>query len=196
MIVEAPVRIPGACSRCPTLVANRRQIVQGYGSSEARVLLVGEAPGYKGADLTGVPFTRDRSGVRLQQVLIALALSEETDPRVERPRLHCFVTNIIRCNPPSNRTPSRSEMDNCLPYLWRELELLRPRIVVPVGGVAAQAIFRRLLGRPSPPITQAHAQVFHGNGVIVVPMRHPARSSNHELDRFVAVMRSLLPAVS
>lgn len=192
MIVEAPVRIPGACSRCPMLVANRRRIVQGYGPSEARVLLVGEAPGYKGADLTGVPFTRDRSGVRLQRVLIALGLSDETDPRAERPRLRCFVTNLVRCNPPSNRTPSRAEVDNCVPYLWQELELLRPRIIVPVGAVAAQAVFSRLLDRPAPPITQAHAQVVRGDGVIIVPMRHPARSSNHELDRFVAVMRPLL----
>lgn len=196
MIAEAharsPIYIPGSCSRCPALVANRRRIVQGYGPLEARVLFVGEAPGYKGGDLTGVPFTRDRSGVRFQQVLITLGLSDETDPRVEHPRLHCFVTNVVRCNPPSNRAPSRVEVDNCMPYLWQELELLRPQIVVPIGAVAARAIFLRLLDRSPPSMIQAHAHVFHGDGVIIVPMRHPARSSNHELVRFVAVMRPLL----
>ncbi len=185
------IRVAEGCARCPALVATRRCIVHGYGVPDARVVFVGEAPGYKGGDLTGVPFTRDRSGVRLQQVLIELEMSDETDPRVERPRLRCFVTNVVRCNPPANRTPSRAEIANCLPYLWQELDLVRPEIVVPVGNVAAQAVFPRLVGRPAPPITQAHAQVFARRGVRVVLLRHPARISNADLARFVAVMRAL-----
>jgi DNA polymerase len=180
------------CTRCPELVANRRRIVPGYGPPGAPVVLIGEAPGCKGGDLTGVPFTRDRSGVRLQQMLIELGLSHETDPRVERPRLRCFVTNVVRCNPPANRTPTPAEVANCLPYLWQELELLQPQIVVPLGNVAAHAIFPRLVGHPSPPITQAHARVFASDGLTVVPMRHPSRISNGDLACFVAVMRSLL----
>jgi uracil-DNA glycosylase family 4 len=156
------------------------------------VFLIGEAPGYKGGDLTGIPFTRDRSGVRLQRVLIELGLSEESDPYLERPRLRCFVTNVVRCNPPANRTPTRAEIANCLPYLWQELELIRPCIVVPLGNTAARAIFPRLLGQPAQPITQIHAQVFRGDGVAVVPLRHTARISNADLACWVGAIRELL----
>jgi uracil-DNA glycosylase family 4 len=173
------------------LVTNRRCIVHGYGPRDAHVFFVGEAPGYKGGDVTGVPFTRDRSGVRLQQLLMDLGLSDEMDPRVEQPRLGCFVTNVVRCNPPSNRAPTRTEITNCLPYLWQELDLLRPDIVVPLGNVAARVIFARLVGQPAPPITQAHARVFQGTDAVVVPMRHPARISNADMARFFAVLRSL-----
>jgi len=180
------------CTRCPALVDNRRCIVHGYGLLAASVLFIGEAPGYKGGDLTGIPFTRDRSGVRLQRLLIELGLSDETTPTVERPLLRCFITNVVRCNPPSNRTPRRDEITNCLPFLWQELALVRPQIVVPLGNIATRAVFDRLLEQPAPPITQAHARVFSGDGTIVVPMRHPARISNADLERFAGVLRPLL----
>jgi DNA polymerase len=186
------IRVARSCIRCPDLVANRRCIVHGYGPPDAEVVFVGEAPGYRGGDLTGIPFTRDRSGVRLQRVLIELGLSDENDPRLERPRLRCFVTNAVRCNPPSNRTPTRNEIDRCQPYLWQELALLQPEIVVPLGNVAARIIFPKLLDRQAPPITQAHAQTYSGDGFVVVPMRHPARISNADLERFITVLRSLL----
>ena len=186
------IRVAEGCTRCPELVANRSCIVHGYGAADARVLFIGEAPGYKGGDVTGVPFTLDRSGVRLQRMLIELGLSAETDPRLEQPRLRCFVTNVVRCNPPSNRTPARAEAANCLPYLWQELELVGPQIVVPIGNVAARAGFPHLLGETAPPITKAHAQVFSRDGVWVVPMRHPARISNADLARFATVLRPLL----
>jgi DNA polymerase len=185
------------CRRCPELAANRHCIVHGHGlnGSEAprRVLFVGEAPGYRGGDRTGVPFTSDRSGVRLQKALIRLGLSDETDPYHRRPRLRCFVTNVVRCNPPGNRTPRRAEIDNCLPYLWQEIELVQPEIVVPIGNVAARALFPRLLGRPAPPITRIHAQVADASP-LVLPMRHPARISNADMERFVAALGDLLAA--
>jgi len=191
------IRVAEGCAHCPELTANRQIIVHSYGSLVAHVFFIGEAPGYKGGDLTGIPFTRDRSGVRLQRVLIELGLSEETDPRLERPRLRCFVTNVVRCNPPANRTPTRAEIANCLPYLWQELDLLRPQIVVPIGNIAARAIFPRLVSQPALPITQIHAQVFPGSGalgddMLIVPLRHPARISNADLARFADVMRGLL----
>lgn len=186
------IRVAKGCTRCPDLVDNRRCIVHGYGPPDAGVVFVGEAPGYKGGDLTGVPFTRDRSGTRLQRMLIELGLSQEIEPRLEHPRLRCFVTNVIRCNPPSNRTPTRAEIANCQPYLWQELALLQPRILVPLGNVAARVIFPRLVGQPAPPITLVHARTFAGDGVIVLPMRHPARISNSDLAQFATVLRSLL----
>jgi uracil-DNA glycosylase family 4 len=189
------LRLAEGCRRCPALVTNRRCIVHGYGLNGSqpplRILFVGEAPGYKGADLTGVPFTRDRSGVRLQQALIDLGLSEERDPHNPRPRLRCFVTNVVRCNPPSNRTPLRDEIQNCLPYLWQEMDLVQPDVVVPIGNVAARVIFPRLAGKPAPPITRIHAQVV-GRAPYLVPMRHPARISNADLARFVAALHGLL----
>jgi uracil-DNA glycosylase family 4 len=189
------LRLAQGCQRCSALVANRRCIVHGYGLNGGepplRVLFVGEAPGYRGGDLTGVPFTRDRSGVRLQQALIELGLSDECDPHNPRPRLRCFVTNIVRCNPPSNRTPHRDEINNFLPYLWQELDLLQPDVMVPIGNVAARAIFPQLIGQPAPPITRIHAQVV-GHAPYIVPMRHPARISNADLARFVTTLRTLL----
>lgn len=196
-MVEAlrTLRLAEGCRRCPALVANRRRIVHGYGpppeEGAVAVLFVGEAPGIRGGDVTGVPFTRDRSGRRLQQVLIRLGLSAETDPAVEEPRLRCSITNVVRCNPPGNRTPSRTEIESCLPYLWQEIDIWQPRIVVPVGNVAARAIIPRLAGQAAPPIGRCHAQVL-GSRPLVVPMRHPARSPNAGLDRFVAVLKELL----
>lgn len=191
------LRLAEGCTRCPALVANRSCIVHGYGlnggEAPLRILFAGEAPGYRGGDRTGVPFTRDRSGVRLQRALIELGLSDETDPHHHRPRLRCFVTNVVRCNPPSNRTPRRAEIDHCLPYLWQEIERVRPHIVVPIGNVAARALFPRLVGRPAPPITRAHARVV-GTAPLVLPMRHPARISNADMDRFVTVLGDLLAA--
>ena len=128
----------------------------------------------------------------VKRLRIELGLSHETDPRLERPRLRCFVTNVVRCNPPANRTPTRVEIAQCKPYLWQELTQLQPRIVVPLGNVAARALFPRLVGRPATPITQAHAQVFSRDGVWLVPMRHPARISNADLQRFSTALRPLL----
>jgi len=186
------IRVAEECTRCPDLAANRHCIVHGYGPSNARVVFVGEAPGRKGGDLTGVPFTRDRSGIRLQRVLIDLGLSAEADPRVERPRLRCFVTNVVRCNPPSNRPPTQVEIGNCQSYLWQELSLLQPEIIVLLGGVATRAVFPKLLGQPAPSIRQVHARVWAKDGRVIVPVRHPARISNADLDRLMMVLRSLL----
>jgi uracil-DNA glycosylase family 4 len=186
------IRVAEGCTRCPDLAANRHCIVHGYGPPDANIVFVGEAPGRKGGDLTGVPFTRDRSGIRLQRMLIALGLSAETDPRTERPRLCCFVTNAVRCNPPSNRSPTQAEISNCQSYLWQELSLLQPKIIVVLGNVAARAVFPTLVGQPAPPIRQVHAQVWVKDGRMIVPARHPARISNADLDQLVAVLRPLL----
>ncbi|MEJ2209175.1 MAG: uracil-DNA glycosylase [Anaerolineae bacterium] len=191
------LRLAEGCTRCPELVANRSCIVHGYGlnggQAPRRVLFVGEAPGYRGGDRTGVPFTSDRSGVRLQKALIELGLSDEVDPYHPRPRLRCFVSNVVRCNPPANRTPRRPEIENCLSYLWQEIEAVRPEIVVPIGNVAARALFPRLVGRPALPITRIHARVV-GAAPLVLPMRHPARISNADMARFVAALGDLLAA--
>ena len=126
------------CTCCPALVANRQRIVRGYGDPPARLLMVGEAPGVHGADRTGVPFTGDRSGRRVQALLMRLGLSQETDPAVETPRLRgVWLTNVVRCNPPGNRNPTAAEVANCAPYLRAELEKIRPDVVATLGNFAA-----------------------------------------------------------
>ena len=159
------IRVAEGCARCPELAANRNCIVHGYGANGARVVFVGEAPGYRGGDVTGVPFTRDRSGVRLQRMLIELGLSGETEPRLEQPRLRCFITNVVRCNPPANRTPTRAEAGNCLPYLWQELEMLQPLCRSVYGPHHAS-------GRIQDPDDHVHRELVHGSpNQVVVPGR-------------------------
>ena len=125
---KTPFKLCEAHQLCPELVRNRRQVVHGYGDRNADFVFIGETPGEKGANLTGVPFTQDRSGKRLQHLLIQLGLSKETDEACESPRLiNCYVTNLVRCNPPRNRNPTKGESENCQPYLycaWPETALL------------------------------------------------------------------------
>lgn len=186
--------LAGRCERCAELVANRRRIVHGWGPVPAAVMIVGEAPGVKGADRTGVPFTGDRSGRRLQAMLMRLGLSLATDPSDPAPLLHnCFLSNAVRCNPPGNRRPTRAEVAACAPHLLAELALVRPRLIVAVGGVASGELAAHLLGRPLPPIRQAHARpVALPEGRWLLPMLHPSRASNAALDEVAGVMAALL----
>lgn len=187
---ETPPPVADGCRCCPELVANRHRIVHGWGTVPARVMIVGEAPGVKGADRTGVPFTGDRSGRRLQALLIRLGLSLATDPADPAPPLRdCFLSNAVRCNPPGNRRPTRTEIAACAPHLLAELALVRPRLIVAVGGVAAGVLAAHLLGRPLPPIRQAHARpVALPEGRWLLPMLHPSRASNAALDEVAGVL--------
>src|SRR5437764_12335128 len=151
------------CVRCPALVASRSRIVHGYGDPRQRIVFVGEAPGRRGADRSGVPFSGDKSGRALQRMLITLGLAEETAP-AERLRLRCFVTNTVRCCPPANRTPTPGEVANCAPFVQFELAAIEPRVIVPVGRVALQAIGLRYLGYDPGPIRPLHAVVLHAAG--------------------------------
>lgn len=187
---------PG-CARCPELAANRRRVVPGYGTVPAAVMFVGEAPGRHGADRTGVPFTRDRSGRRLQALLIRLGLSLEEDPSVERPRLRgCYLTNLVRCNPPGNRTPTRAEVAACFPYLLEEIQRVRPRVLVPVGLVATRAL-SGWLGLPAGRMRDLHARPIPlaetslGGPAVLLPLRHPSRASNADLEAFAEAMEHL-----
>jgi DNA polymerase len=179
-----------ACTRCPALVASRRQIVHGYGDIRARVVFVGEAPGRHGADRTGTPFSGDKSGRALQRILIELGLEDEFGP-VEHPRLRCFLTNVVRCCPPSNRTPTPAEAASCAPLLLFELDMLAPRIVVPVGRVALRAVGLRYLGYDPGHIRSLHATPIEAGECLIVPLVHPSRISRAQIAEFVAMMRGL-----
>lgn len=157
-------------------------------------MLVGEAPGYLGADRTGVPFTGDRSGRRVQALLMALGLSEESDMAAAAPRLRAvYLTNVVRCNPPGNRNPTPAEVANCAPYLAAELAAVRPQVVAALGSFAAVWAFQTLLGEELPAgIRALHGQVWPAGAVTLVTLVHPARASGAQMAAAAATLRAML----
>jgi uracil-DNA glycosylase len=180
-----------ACTRCPALVASRRRIVHGYGDPSTRIVFIGEAPGRRGADRTGVPFCGDKSGRALQRILIALQLMDAPAP-TEAPQLHCFITNVVRCCPPNNRTPTPREQASCAVFLDHELDLLDPQILVPIGLLALRAVARRYLDEIPRAIRPLHATSIFSAGRVIVPLIHPSRISRPQIDTFVVAMRQIL----
>ena len=118
----------GACRRCG-LAASRQQVVVGRGNPNARLLLVGEAPGAE-EEACGQPFV-GRSGRLLEAMLAAAGLDSERD---------LYIANVIKCRPPGNRKPSRTEIEACRPWLERQIALVRPQLVLLVGATALEAL--------------------------------------------------------
>lgn len=117
------------CTRC-ALATTRQRVVVGSGPRQAPLMLVGEAPG-RSEDEGGEPFI-GRSGQLLFQLL-----GEEAGVRRE----DCFVTNVVKCRPPGNRTPKREEIAACRPWFLAQLEECSPRVVLALGNTAARAVF-------------------------------------------------------
>jgi uracil-DNA glycosylase len=146
------------CTRC-SLSATRTQTVFGVGDPNADWLIVGEAPGAE-EDRRGEPFV-GRAGLLLNSMLHAIGLARE----------QVYIANVLKCRPPGNRDPSLSEAAECLPYLERQIALLKPKIMLAVGRIAAQNLLRtdKTLG--------ALRQQVHRFGVSQVPLvvtYHPA----------------------
>lgn len=131
-----------ACTRCSELAGRRRNTVFGVGDPNADWMFVGEAPGAD-EDRLGQPFV-GRSGQLLDRMLAALGLDREHN---------VYIANVIKCRPPGNRDPLVEEREACREYLERQISLLRPRVLVALGRVAAQALLatgdslERLRGR-------------------------------------------------
>ena len=118
-----------ACTRC-SLSATRTQTVFGVGNRNADWLVVGEAPGAD-EDRKGEPFV-GRAGQLLNSMLLAIGL----------PREQVYIANVLKCRPPGNRDPSPTEAAECLPFLERQIALLKPKIMLVVGRIAAQNLLR------------------------------------------------------
>lgn len=118
------------CTRC-SLSSGRLNVVSGRGNKSAPILFVGEAPGEQ-EDLQGKPFVGD-AGQILNLLLTALQFKPE----------HYYITNVVKCRPPQNRTPSIQEAEACLPYLRNEFTLLNPKIIVCLGAVASNYLFEK-----------------------------------------------------
>ncbi|WP_296756403.1 uracil-DNA glycosylase [Roseiflexus sp.] len=177
------------CVRCPALVASRRRIVHGYGDVMSGIVFIGEAPGRHGADQTGIPFWGDRSGRILRRILVRLGLASDETATAS---LRCFITNTVRCCPPGNRTPTAAEVQSCREWLDTELDLIKPRLLVPVGRIALQEVGKRYLEGAPGAIRMLHATVLRGREVTILPMMHPARISRVDAEAFIAAMQPLV----
>jgi len=148
------------CTRC-ALAAGRTQVVFGSGDPAADLMFVGEAPGFH-EDKQGVPFV-GAAGKLLDQLLAGIGLT----------RADVYVANVLKCRPPGNRDPHPEEIEACEGHLWRQIELIQPRVVATLGNFATKL----LSGRPTG-ITRVHGQeqetTLGGRRVLLYPIYHPA----------------------
>ena len=152
--------VVAGCTRCP-LAGGRTQVVFGSGDPDADLMFVGEAPGFH-EDKQGVPFV-GAAGKLLDQLLAGIGMT----------RADVFVANVLKCRPPGNRDPMPEEIEACESHLWRQIELIQPRVVATLGNFATKL----LSGRPTG-ITRVHGQeqetTLGGRRVLLYPIYHPA----------------------
>jgi DNA polymerase len=125
--LAAVAALVAECTNC-RLCESRRHTVPGEGAADARLVVVGEGPG-RTEDETGRPFV-GQAGELLTKILAA----------IDCPRERVFICNVVKCRPPENRTPLYDEVQACVPYLFRQIELLKPRVILAMGGTAAQTL--------------------------------------------------------
>ncbi|NJE11283.1 type-4 uracil-DNA glycosylase [Thermococcus sp. MAR1] len=152
------------CQKCP-LGRLRTNAVPGSGSYDAKVMFVGEAPGYW-EDQKGLPFV-GRAGRILDELLAEIGLSRE----------EVYITNIVKCRPPENRDPTEEEIRACSPYLDRQIDLIRPKVIVPLGRHSMGYILEKF-GFEVEPISKIHGKTFEAHTLfgrfVIMPTYHPA----------------------
>jgi uracil-DNA glycosylase len=148
------------CTKC-RLAAGRTQVVFGVGDPNADLMFVGEAPGFH-EDKQGYPFV-GQAGKLLDQLLGGIGLTRDD----------VYIANVLKCRPPGNRDPQPDEIESCEPHLFRQLELIRPRVVATLGNFAT-----KLLSGKSHGITRVHGRpqetTLGGRRVTLYPLYHPA----------------------
>ena len=153
---EALEQACGQCRNC-ALAETRLHVVFGDGARDAEILLVGEGPGQR-EDEQGIPFVGP-AGLLLDDMLEIIGLD----------RTKVYVANIVKCRPPRNRDPLNVEQDACIGYLRNQVALIRPRIIVCLGRIAAMRLIK-----PDFKITREHGLWFEKSGVSMMAMFHPA----------------------
>lgn len=159
-----------SCRKCG-LCEGRTQVVFGVGNHEAGVLFVGEGPGEQ-EDLQGKPFV-GRSGQLLDKMLDAVDLDRNKN---------IYIGNIVKCRPPKNRDPLPEEQELCIGWLRNQVALMRPKIIVCLGRIAAMKIIR-----PDFKISKEHGEFFEKGGVLMTATLHPAallRNPNNKPSAF------------
>jgi len=154
--LEAIAGLVASCTKC-RLCEARRHTVPGEGPPEARLVVVGEGPG-RVEDDTGRPFVGP-AGELLTKILGA----------IELPRERVFICNVVKCRPPENRLPQFDEIAACIPYLFRQIEIVKPKVILAMGGTAAQTLLntKQSLGA-------LRNQVHRFRGIPLIVTYHPA----------------------
>jgi DNA polymerase len=147
----------GDCTRCKLHGLGRTQIVFGVGNPSADLMFIGEAPGHD-EDLQGIPFV-GRAGQLLTKIIEAIGLSRDD----------VYIANVIKCRPPGNRNPEPDEVASCEAFLFRQVQVIRPRVIVALGTFAAQTLLRS-----KEPISRLRGQPFTYGDATLIPTFHPA----------------------
>jgi DNA polymerase len=179
-----------ACVLCPAMVGRTAVLSERNGSIQSQIMFIGEAPGRKGADRTGVPFTGDQSGANLDRFLSSINLT----------RKRIFITSAALCNPRtesgSNRRPTKKEVANCCNFLRRTIELVDPRLIVTLGSVALEAL--KGIHYHELNLKEHAAQMHDWQGRLLMPIYHPSpqvlashRREEQQLEDYQAVARAV-----
>jgi uracil-DNA glycosylase family 4 len=150
------------CVKCESMNSGQKRVI-GTGAIRPLVFFIGESPGRLGADQTGTPFTKDRSGKLLRKMIEEIGLSSQ----------EIYISNVLKCNPRDehgrNRRPSANEISNCRSYLLSELNIVRARMIVPLGEVASREFLNKNIA-----MKEVNAKVFrHTEFGGIFPLFHP-----------------------
>jgi len=147
----------GDCTRCKLHRLGRRQIVFGVGNPSADLMFVGEAPGAD-EDVQGIPFV-GRAGQLLTKIIEAIGLRRDD----------VYIANVIKCRPPDNRNPEPDEVETCEPFLFQQIDRIKPKVIVALGTFAAKALLKT-----QDPISRLRGRAFDYRGATLIPTFHPA----------------------
>ena len=147
----------GDCVRCKLCALGRKQIVFGVGNPNADLMFVGEAPG-RDEDIQGIPFI-GRAGQKLTQIIEAIGLKRDD----------VYIANVIKCRPPENRNPEPDEVEQCEPFLFRQVDTIKPKVIVALGTFAAKSLLKS-----TDSISRLRGRVYDYRGAKLVPTFHPA----------------------
>ena len=175
--LEEISKLVNVCTNCP-LSKNRTQAVPGEGSPTASIMFIGEAPGYH-EDRLGRPFIGP-AGQFLDQLLASAGLKRED----------VFIANMVKCRPPSNRDPLPAETAACSKYLDRQLELIKPKVIVTLGRYSLAKFF------PRESISRVRGKARKQEGVTIYPMLHPAAALHRQdLKKVIEEDFKAIPAI-
>lgn len=145
------------CTRCHELASTRKNVVFGSGAIPADLMFVGEAPGFD-EDVQGLPFV-GKAGQLLTKIIEAIQLKRE----------NVYIANVLKCRPPANRQPLPDEIANCRPYLMKQIEFIKPRVICALGSFAAQTLLQT-----TEPISQLRGRFCSLGNIRVRCTYHPA----------------------